>query len=89
MLEPVSDRSCLLHKIQAYMRIVIWPQITQNFYTNGDPMRAAFLSSLANLGLLIGGFVGGCLAKPIGQQKYQLTFMMGAGGALLAGKLSV
>jgi fructose-specific phosphotransferase system IIC component len=49
-------------------------------------MRAAFLSSLANLGILIGGFVGGCLAKPIGQQKYQITFFMAVGGALLAGK---
>lgn len=67
------------------MEAVIWPQVTQNFYTNGNPMRAAFLSSLANLGILIGGFVGGCFAKPIGQQKYQITFFMALGGALLAG----
>jgi hypothetical protein len=40
-------------------------------------MRAAFLSSLANLGILIGGFTGGCLAGPIA-----------IGGALLAGGFS-
>ncbi|OAL50140.1 MFS general substrate transporter [Pyrenochaeta sp. DS3sAY3a] len=63
---------------------IIWPQITQNFYANGDPMHAAFLSCLSNLGILIGGFTGGCLAKPIGHQKLQITVAMAVGGALLA-----
>jgi len=49
-------------------------------------MHAAFLSSLANLGILIGGFVGGCLAGPIGYQNWQITVAMAIGGGLLACK---
>jgi len=49
-------------------------------------MRAAFLSALANLGILIGGFAGGCLAKPLGHQKWQLVVAMASGGAFLACK---
>ncbi|KAI4925338.1 hypothetical protein J4E85_007217 [Alternaria conjuncta] len=67
-----------------YAGAIIWPQITQNFYANGDLMHAAFLSSLANLGILIGGFVGGCLAGPIGYQNWQITVAMAIGGGLLA-----
>ena len=50
-------------------------------------MRAAFLSALANLGILAGGTTGGALAKPLGHQKWQITAAMAIGGALLACKL--
>jgi hypothetical protein len=66
---------------------VVWPQLTQNFYANGNPTRAAFLSSMPNLGILIGGGAEGIFAKPIGHQKWQILVAMAIGGALLACKL--
>jgi len=67
--------------------IVIWPQLTQNFYATGNPTRASFLSAMPNLGILIGGGAGGIFAKPIGYQKWQILVAMAIGGALLACKL--
>lgn len=65
---------------------VIWPQLTQAFWANGNIMKGAYLACLSGLGINTGGAIGGALAKPIGRQKTQMIVAMACGGALLAGK---
>lgn len=48
-------------------------------------MRGAYLACLSGSGITAGGTFGGLVAKSIGYQKWQATFTMLIGGALLAG----
>lgn len=54
-----------------YAFALVWPSMVTVLYEDDDPMTAAWYSSFVGLFIIIGEVVGGVVAKPIGNLRWQ------------------
>ncbi|KAF4458452.1 fungal trichothecene efflux pump [Fusarium albosuccineum] len=63
-----------------YAFALVWPSMVTVLYDDGDQMTAAWYSSFVGLFIIIGEVVGGVVAKPIGNLKWQCIITVALSG---------
>ncbi|KAF4980103.1 hypothetical protein FZEAL_3824 [Fusarium zealandicum] len=63
-----------------YAFALVWPSMVTVLYDDGDQMTSAWYSSFVGLFIIVGEVVGGVVAKPIGNLKWQCTITVALSG---------
>lgn len=63
-----------------YAFALVWPSMVTVLYEDDDPMTATWYSSFVGLFIIVGEVVGGVVAKPIGNLKWQCIITVAISG---------